>query len=61
MRFADLQQLDAQKLRKELADKLSELEQLRFGGASGSLKQNHKFKVVKKEIARIKTVLSQKS
>lgn len=60
MRYADLKELDADKLHKELADKLSELEQLRFAQASGSLKQNHKFEVVKRDIARIKTVLSQK-
>lgn len=60
MRFADLKQLNKEKLQLELKDKQAELEQLRFKIASGSLKQVHKVKEVKKEIARIQTVLGQK-
>jgi large subunit ribosomal protein L29 len=61
MRYADLLQLDEKKLQHELKDKQSELEQLRFQVTSGALKQVHKIKVVKKEIARIKTAMGRKS
>jgi len=60
MRFADLKQLDKEKLKKELVEKQAELEQLRFQIASGALKQVHKVKEVRIAIARIKMILRQK-
>ena len=57
MRYADLLQLNKEKLQLELKDKQSELEQLRFQIVSGALKQVNKVKVVRREIARIKTAM----
>lgn len=59
MRFADINN-DIPKLKIMLAEKQVELEQLRFAAAGGSLKQMHRIRAVRRDIAQINTVLYSK-
>ena len=60
MRFTDLKEYDATKLRLLLAEKKAECEELRFGIAGGQVKQVHKVHAVRRDIAQIETALYSK-
>lgn len=57
MEFEEIKNLNNKELIKLLSEKRKELENLRFSAHGGQLKQVHKISLVKKDIARILTVL----
>ena len=54
---AQLQGMTAEELTKELTDAKKELFNLRFQSSTGQLENPMKMKEVKKDIARVKTVI----
>jgi len=60
MKAAELGNKSASALNKELLDLLREQFNLRMQKSTGQMGQTHQFKVVRKNIARIKTVINQK-
>lgn len=61
MKAADLREKSAEDLNKELLGLLREQFNLRMQKTSGQLGQSHLLGQVRKDIARVKTVLSQKA
>ena len=59
MKAAELQKMDVPALEKQLADLRSELFNIRFQHAINQLDNPMRLKAVKKEIAVIKTVMSE--
>ncbi|WP_027185846.1 50S ribosomal protein L29 [Desulfovibrio inopinatus] len=60
MQMSEMRELDAQKLTEELAKNREELFKLRFQHATAQLEKTHRIPEVKKNIARILTVLKEK-
>jgi len=60
MDFADLKNKNNEELKQLLAEHSDELRSLNFKVKSGQLKQVHKLKEIKKEIARIQMLLGNK-
>ena len=60
MKATELRALSAQDLNKKLADLKTELFNLRFQHAVNQLDKPMRLAVVKKDIARVKTVLKEK-
>lgn len=60
MNATELRQKSVEELRKDLEAALREQFNLRMGKATGQLSKTHEFGVVRKNIARIKTVLNEK-
>lgn len=60
MKAAELQKMNVQELEKKLADLRSELFNLRFQHAINQLDNPMRLNAVKKDIARIMTVLRQR-
>jgi len=61
MKAADLREKSVEDLNKELLGLLREQFNLRMQKTSGQLGQSHLLGQVRKDIARVKTVLSQKA
>lgn len=61
MKASELREKSVEELNQELLGLLKEQFNLRLRRASGQLNQTHLAKQVKKDIARIKTVLTQKA
>ena len=61
MNAADLRSKDAGELQKELIERLREQFNLRMQRASGQLAKPDQMKKVRRDIARIKTVLNEKA
>ncbi|MCB1662772.1 MAG: 50S ribosomal protein L29 [Pseudomonadales bacterium] len=61
MKAADLREKSTEDLNKELLGLLREQFNLRMQKTSGQLGQSHLLGQVRKDIARVKTVLSQKA
>lgn len=61
MNASDLRQKTSDDLRKDLADLKKEQFNLRFQAAAGQLENTARVKTVRRDIARIKTVLAQKT
>jgi large subunit ribosomal protein L29 len=61
MQMSEMRELDAQKLTEELAKNREELFKLRFQHATAQLEKTHRIPEVKKNIARILTVLKEKA
>lgn len=61
MKAAELREKSVEDLNKELLTLLREQFNLRMQKTSGQLSQNHLLNQVRKDIARVKTVLSQKA
>lgn len=59
--IAELREKDEKALREELAAKLKEQFSLRMQHASGQSVKVHQFKIVRRGIARIKTLLREKT
>jgi large subunit ribosomal protein L29 len=57
----DLREKSVEELNKELMDLLREQFNLRMQAATGQLKQTHSLKAVRHNIARVKTVLTEKA
>lgn len=60
MKVSELREKDLEGLTKELEAQLKEQFTLRMQNASGQLGQVHTLKAIKKDIARIKTVMTEK-
>lgn len=60
MKASELRELTVEELRDELHRLKEELFQLRLEKARGSLGQPHRFKQIRREIARVLTVLREK-
>lgn len=58
MKASELKQKDAGELRRELLERLREQFNLRMQKGSGQAPRPHLFKLVRRDIARIKTELS---
>lgn len=61
MKAAELREKSVEDLNQELLTLLREQFNLRMQKTSGQLNQNHLLNKVRKDIARVKTVLSQKA
>lgn len=61
MKASDLRAKSAQELDKELIVQLEDQFKLRMRKATGQLSQSHELKKTRRAIARIKTVLREKS
>ena len=61
MNMQDLQKKSVEELNKELHTQLEEQFKYRMQKATGQLNQTHLLKQTRKNIARIKTVLTQKA
>jgi len=60
MKAPELRELSDEELRARLNELKEELFNLRTGKAMGKLGEPHKFKIVKREIARILTILRER-
>lgn len=60
MKVAEVRELDVQELERRLSETRRELFNLRFQHATGQLENTGQLKEVRKNIARILTVLNQK-
>ncbi|AHY47218.1 L29: ribosomal protein L29 [Rubrobacter radiotolerans] len=60
MKAAEVMELDVQEIEKRLADTRRELFNLRFQHATGQLENTGQIKEVRKNIARLLTVLNRK-
>ena len=60
MKAQELREKDISALNKELGELLTQQFKLRMQRASGQLGQPHQFKAVRRDIARIQTVISEK-
>lgn len=60
MKKADIRELTTPELTSKLSELKSELFNLRFSLATGNLPNNSQIKNVKKEIARIKTIIRER-
>lgn len=60
MKNDELRQLDDQKLREQIKEHYEELFNLRFQQVMGKLTATGRPKIVKREIARIKTILRER-
>ena len=60
MDYSEITKQSEKELNELLAQKNGELKDLRFSAHSGQLKQVHKIKLVKREIAKILTVFKTK-
>ncbi|MFO1430961.1 MAG: 50S ribosomal protein L29 [Candidatus Competibacteraceae bacterium] len=61
MKASELRQKNVEELRQELYALLREQFNLRMQRATGQSSRNHLFKQVRRNIARVKTVLSEKA
>jgi large subunit ribosomal protein L29 len=59
MKAADLRQKSQDELRKELEDLKKEQLNLRFQAASGQLENTARVREIRRDVARIKTILGQ--
>ena len=61
MKAVDLKEKSTEELNGQLEELLKEQFNLRMQKASGQLEQAHQLKAVRRDIARVKTVLTQKA
>ncbi|WP_243313568.1 50S ribosomal protein L29 [Fundidesulfovibrio agrisoli] len=61
MQAKELRDLDAAQLAEKLSQSQEELFKLRFQHATAQLEKTHRLNELKKDIARIQTVLTQKN
>jgi large subunit ribosomal protein L29 len=60
MKIAEIRQLTNDELQQKLKDSKQELFNLRFANATGSLKNPMQIRLVKKDIAKIQTILRER-
>jgi large subunit ribosomal protein L29 len=60
MKPADIRAMDAQRLNRELTELLSEWRSLRFQEAVGQLTATARIRQIRKDIARIKTIQTER-
>lgn len=61
MKAQELRNKNVEELNAELTNLLGEQFKLRMQAATGQLQQTHQLKQVRRDIARVKTVLNQKA
>ena len=61
MKAADLQEKTVSELRTELEGLLEQQFKLRMSNGSGQLPQTHKLREVRRDVARVHTVINQKN
>ncbi len=61
MKAQDLREKSVEELKSELLNLLREQFNLRMQAATGQLQQTHTLKTVRRDIARVKTVLTEKA
>ncbi|MGC9423663.1 MULTISPECIES: 50S ribosomal protein L29 [Vibrio] len=61
MKAQDLREKSVEELNSELLSLLKEQFNLRMQAATGQLQQTHTLKAVRRDIARVKTVLTEKA
>ena len=61
MKTIDIRKMSVEELNKKLKDLKEELFNLRFQNAINQLENPHKIADVKKDIARVKTILNEKN
>lgn len=61
MKWQELKQLDDTALKEKVIEFRKELMGLRFQRVTGQLEKTHQFRVARKSIARIKTLLNQRT
>ena len=61
MKAAELREKSVEELNQELISQLEAQFKLRMQGSTGQLNQSHLLKQTRRDIARIKTVLSEKA
>jgi large subunit ribosomal protein L29 len=60
MKAADLQEKSVSELRTELEELLEQQFKMRMSHGAGQLPQNHKLREVRRDVARVRTVINQK-
>jgi large subunit ribosomal protein L29 len=60
MKMTEIRKLTTEDLYKKLEENKKELFNLKFASATGSLEKPHRIKELRHEVARIKTVLSER-
>jgi large subunit ribosomal protein L29 len=60
MKWQDMKQIDDASLKEKIIEFRKELMGLRFQRVTGEVEKTHQFKVARRSIARIKTLLSQR-
>lgn len=61
MKWHDIKQLNDENLKSKVVDLRKDLMALRFQRVTGQVEKTHHFKVARRSIARIKTLLNQRS
>ncbi|MFD1008174.1 50S ribosomal protein L29 [Oceanisphaera ostreae] len=61
MKAQDLREKSVDELNQELLDLLQAQFKMRIQASTGQLEQTHNIKIVRRDIARVKTVLNQKA
>ena len=61
MKTSDIRKMSAEEINTKIAEIKNELFELRMKQATGSLEKPHKINTLRKDVARLKTVLSEKN
>ena len=61
MKTSDIRKMSADEINSKIAEIKNELFELRMKQATGSLEKPHKINALRKDVARLKTVLSEKN
>lgn len=61
MKLQDLKQLDEGALKVKVSELKKEMMNLRFQRTAGQLEKTHQFKIVRRTVARAKTLLTQRT
>ena len=60
MKIAEIRKLTTEDLNKKLEENKKELFNLKFAASTGNLEKPHKIKVLRHEVAKIKTVIRER-
>ena len=60
MKITEIRKMSADEINKKIAEIKNELFELRMKQATGSLDKPHKINALRKDVARLKTVLTEK-
>ena len=61
MKTSDIRKMTADEINSKIAEIKNELFELRMKQATGTLEKPHKINALRKDVARLKTVLSEKN
>ena len=60
MKIKEIREMDSKKILKEIKEKKQELLNLRFQATANKLENPMRFRIVRKQIARMKTILKER-